>query len=94
MDTVDNMAAYAHIEHLMEMRYRLPELMEAKGWTAYRLAEESKGRISMRTIYRIVKQRGRVSQFDGALVEALCDTLGVGIADLLERERPPKKKAK
>lgn len=86
------MAAYAQIEHLMEMRYRLPELMEGKGWTAYELAKRSNGRISMRTIYRIVKQEGRVTQFDGALVEALCDTLGVGIAELLEREKPKRGK--
>ena len=66
--------------------------MEAKGWTAYELAKRSKGRISMRTVYRICQQEGRVKQFDGGLVEALCDTLGIGVGDLLEREKKPKKR--
>jgi hypothetical protein len=72
------------------MRYRLPELIEKRGWTAYELATRSEGRIKLTTAYRLMKKKGRVSQFDGALVEALCDTMGVGIASLLERDKPKK----
>ena len=82
------------VSHPMEMRYRLPELMDAKGWTAYELAKRSEGRISMRTLYRICEQKGRVKQFDGGLVEALCDTLDISVGELLERDRGKSKKGR
>lgn len=77
----------------MQMRYRLPELIEKKGWTAYRLHIESGKRITLSVAYRLVKKRGKVAQFDGDVVEALCDTLGVSIGELLERDTKPKRRA-
>jgi DNA-binding Xre family transcriptional regulator len=70
----------------MLMRLRLPELLDDRGWSAYRLARESKGRISMSTAYRLTKLNGRVQTFDAEMLETLCDVLGVKPGDLLERE--------
>lgn len=80
--------------HPMHMRYRLPELIDKKGWTVYELAKRSEGRIKMNTVYRLVKLDGRVKQFDGELVEALCDTLGVSIGELLERDKTKRSKGR
>ncbi len=69
----------------MEMRLRLPELLDERGLTAYALARDSDGRISEATAYRLVRQRGKVKTFDGDLLDALCDVLGVEPNDVLER---------
>lgn len=86
------MASDPLVSHPMQMRYRLPELIDKKGWTAYELAKRSGGAIKLTTVYRLVRQQGRVKQFDGALVEALCDTLGVSLGELLERDKSKKGK--
>lgn len=72
----------------MLMRLRLPELLDARGLTAYALAKQSEGRISMSTAYRLVRLEGRVQNFDADMLEALCDVLGVSPGELLEREAP------
>jgi len=69
------------------LRLRLPELLEERNLTPYRLARASGGRISLTTAHRLVRQRGRVRQFNGAVLEALCDVLGVQIGDLFQRSR-------
>lgn len=69
----------------MEMRLRLPELLDERDMTAYALAKQSNGRISEATAYRLVRQRGRVATFDAALLDALCDIFGVSPNDVLER---------
>jgi hypothetical protein len=53
------------------------------------LAKASGGRISMSATYRIVKLKGKLSTFDAALLDALCEVLGVGPATLFDR-RPPR----
>ena len=72
----------------MQMRLRLPELLteHKPRLTAYAVAKASNGRISLSTIYRLNRGRGRVSSFDAGLLEALCDVFGVGPGALLERE--------
>jgi DNA-binding Xre family transcriptional regulator len=79
----------------MEMRLRIPELLQARGLTAHAVAKRSKGRIDSSTLYRIVRARGAMEYFHGPLMEALCDVLDVAPGDLLERdataERPPAK---
>ena len=72
----------------MQMRLRLPELLaeHKPPLTAYAVAKASGDRISLSTIYRLNRNRGRVASFDGELLEALCDVFGVGPAALLERE--------
>jgi DNA-binding Xre family transcriptional regulator len=54
--------------------------------TAYAVAKASGGRIKMTTIYRLTGNGGRVANFDGELLEALCDVFGVQPGELLERE--------
>lgn len=72
----------------MHMRLRLPELLaeHKPPLTAYAVAKASEGRISLTTIYRLNRNRGRVASFDGELLEALCDVFGVGPGALLERK--------
>ena len=72
----------------MRMRLRLPELLaeHKPPMTAYAVAKASKGRISLSTIYRLNRNRGRVANFDGELLEALCDVFEVGPGGVLERE--------
>jgi DNA-binding Xre family transcriptional regulator len=72
----------------MPMRLRLPELLaeHKPPMTAYAVAKASDDRISLSTIYRLNRSRGRVASFDAELLEALCDVFGVGPAALLERE--------
>lgn len=72
----------------MQMRLRLPELLaeHKPPLTPYGVAKASKGRISLTTIYRLNRNRGRVASFDAELLEALCDVFGVSPGALLERE--------
>jgi DNA-binding Xre family transcriptional regulator len=75
----------------MEMRLRLPELLEEHGLTAYEVSKRSGGRISTSTLYRLTRVRGTVELFSATLLEALCDVLGVGPGELLERETKAKR---
>lgn len=70
----------------MDMRLRIPELLEAKGVSPYRLSRESGGRISMSTVYRLKRERGKLDTYRGAILEALCDVLGVTPGELFERD--------
>lgn len=76
------------------VRIRLPEVLDEHKLTAYEVAKRSNGRIIPSTLYRLVRQRGRVKLFDGDLLEALCDVLGVSPGELLEREKPRQRKAR
>lgn len=73
----------------MDMRYRLPELMKARGWTAYRVAKQTGNRISISTVHRIHAKKGKVGAFDPNVVEALMDAFGLGddLNLLLERDK-------
>lgn len=80
----------------MLMRLRLPELLteHKPPLTPYEVAKRSNGRISLSTIYRLTKKQGRVQLFDGALLEALCDVLGIDDPGrLLERDHKKRGKA-
>jgi len=68
----------------MPLRLRFPELLEERGITPYALSKQSRGRISMTTIYRIVRQRGELQSFDMDLLEATCDVLDIDPGDLFE----------
>jgi DNA-binding Xre family transcriptional regulator len=70
----------------MDVRIRLPEVLEERGLTAYEVAKRSNGRIIQATLYRLVRNRGRVRLIDGELLEALCDQLALEPGELLERE--------
>jgi hypothetical protein len=53
--------------------------------TAYEVAKRSDGRVIPSTLYRLIRQRGRVRMFDGVLLETLCQILNVEPGALLER---------
>jgi len=80
----------------MDMRLRLPELLEehTPPMTPYAVAKASGGRISEVTLYRLVRAGGRVAMFNADLCEALCDVLGVRPADLFERDTNKPKRRK
>jgi hypothetical protein len=99
------MVAVVPILYRMDVRLRIPELMAARGWkTAYALSRESQGRITLPRAYRLVKSEGRLDTFGADVLELLCETFGVGPAELFETdaeeaarvaaERPAKKRAK
>lgn len=80
----------------MQMRLRLPELLKEHKppLTAYAVAKASGGRIKLTTIYRLNRNKGKVANFDGELLEALCDVLRVEPGRLLEREGTKGKRTK
>jgi DNA-binding Xre family transcriptional regulator len=77
----------------MDMRLRLPELLEERDLTAYEVAKKSGGRISPSTLYRLSRDKGYVESFSSSLLEALCDVLEVEPGELLEREAKRRKRS-
>jgi DNA-binding Xre family transcriptional regulator len=72
----------------MDMRIKITELLKAKGWTWYQLAQESDRQISPSAAYRLVEKNGEIKRFDAKLLDALCDTFGIkDMNDLLERDK-------
>src|SRR5438876_652681 len=69
------------------IRLRFPELLKQRGLTGYALSVATGGKISMSTVYRWVRARGRVKTIDTALLEALCEALDAGPAEVLEFKR-------
>jgi putative transcriptional regulator len=67
---------------------RLEELLKARGWTDYKLSQESGIGANVIGKYR----RNLVTRPDLAIVSRLCETLQCGIGDLMEYL--PDKKAK
>lgn len=70
----------------MPIRLRFPELLEERGLTGYALSVATGGTISMSTVYRWVRARGRIQTIDTGLLEALCDALNAGPGEILELE--------
>jgi DNA-binding Xre family transcriptional regulator len=68
------------------MRLRLPELLQARGLTAYKLAALSGGRISESTAYRLTDAEGRLQTYGAQILDALCKVLEVEPGDLFERQ--------
>jgi DNA-binding Xre family transcriptional regulator len=68
------------------MRLRVPELLAARGITAYQMAKQSEGRISVSQAYRLCEDEGRFGFVSAEILDALCDVFGVSPGDLLERE--------
>jgi DNA-binding Xre family transcriptional regulator len=76
----------------MDMRLRIPELFEEKGITPYRVSRDSGARISLATIYRLKRTRGRLDTYKSRMLDALCDVLDVTPAELFERDKPAKRR--
>jgi DNA-binding Xre family transcriptional regulator len=68
------------------VRLRLPELLKERGVTAYAVARDSGGRLAIRSLYRLVKRRGRVTMVSAKTIEALCDVLRASPNELIELE--------
>ena len=64
------------------IRLRVADVLEQRGWTAYRLAREAK--ISMPVAYRLAKRYGNFRRLDLVTLDVLCQTLSVQPGDLLE----------
>lgn len=63
--------------------FRLAELLEEKGWSAYRLAKESG--IPQPTVYRLLSDRDDTdARISLRMLDKLCETLGCSVAELLE----------
>jgi DNA-binding Xre family transcriptional regulator len=63
--------------------FRLAELLEDKGWSAYRLAKESG--IPQPTVYRLLSDREDTdARISLRMLDKLCETLGCTVAELLE----------
>jgi DNA-binding Xre family transcriptional regulator len=70
----------------MDMRIRIPELLNERGLSWYALARESQGRISPSAAFRLTEAKGRIKRFDAKLLDALCDVLNVDPNGLLQRD--------
>ena len=69
------------------MILRLKELLKEKGMSPYAFSKASRGRVSMSSVYRIVRMRGRIAMFDARLLDAICDVLHVEPDQLFDRTR-------
>ena len=79
--------------HVMDvLRLRLPELLAEREMTPYALAKASAGRVSLSTAYRLTRNKGKVRYLDAELLETLCDVFDVEPGELLEREKPARKR--
>ena len=67
------------------MRLRLPELLEQRGLSGYGLAKLAKGRLSLSTVYRLLRRRGRFDRITAEHLAAFCDALDVDPGELLDR---------
>ena len=70
------------------IRFRLEELLTARGWSDYRFAQETGIGANVIGKYR----RNLVKRPDLAIVNMMCETLKCGASDLIEHV--PDKKAK
>jgi DNA-binding Xre family transcriptional regulator len=64
------------------IRFRLSEVLEARGWTAYRLAQETG--LTVPTVYRLANPRQDFGRFTSDTLDRLCSALSVQPGDLLE----------
>lgn len=69
----------------MPIRWTIPDLLEKKGWTAYRLAQETG--LTIPAAYRLAK--GEVIQrIDADTLEKLCRVFEVEPGEILELDPP------
>jgi DNA-binding Xre family transcriptional regulator len=67
---------------LAMIRWKIPELLAERGWTPYRLAQESG--LTMPAAYRIAGGRA-VQRIDAATLETMCEVFRAEPGDLIER---------
>jgi DNA-binding Xre family transcriptional regulator len=66
------------------IRWRLPELLEKRGWTAYRLAQETG--LTVPAAYRLAKEGRELQRLDMETLDTLCRVLRVKPGQLLTYE--------
>ncbi len=64
------------------IRFRLPELLARRGWTPYRLAQETG--LTVPTAYRLANPALRFGRFTADTIERLCTALEVQPGELLQ----------
>jgi len=64
------------------IRFRLAEVLQRKGWTPYRLAQETG--LTVPTAYRLADPDQRFGRFTADTLDRLCRALDVQPGDLLE----------
>ena len=78
---------------MKEIRWKLGEQLQARGVTAYRLAQQLEKRVSRNTVYAIARGDAKGVQFDtlAAVLEALERESGrpVALTDVLEEIEQP-----
>jgi DNA-binding Xre family transcriptional regulator len=70
----------------MAIRLRFPELLKERGLTGYALSVATGGKISMSTVYRWTRTRGRIQTINTDLLEALCKVMNASPGEVLELE--------
>lgn len=75
---------------MLDMRIRLPELLDEHETNAYALAMASNGRLAPNTVYKLVAKQGVVRYLDARTLQAIYDTLGLkSLDELLSADPPP-----
>lgn len=64
------------------IRFRLAKVLKERGWTAYRLAKET--RLTAPTVYRLADPAQEFGRFTVDTLDRLCAALQVQPGDLLE----------
>ncbi|MDQ6830160.1 MAG: helix-turn-helix transcriptional regulator [Gemmatimonadota bacterium] len=64
------------------IRFRLPEVLARRGWTPYRLAQETG--LTVPTAYRLANPGLRFGRFTADTIERLCVALEVQPGELLQ----------
>lgn len=84
LSTADTNVTVQPMELLTAMiRWRIPDLLKERGWTAYRLAQETG--LTVPAAYRLARG-GPVKRIDADTLERLCEAFQCQPGDLLERE--------
>jgi hypothetical protein len=77
----------------MDMRIRLPELLDEYGTNAHALAMASNKRLALNTVYKLVARRGVVKYMDAGTLQAIYETLKLKSRDELLSPDPPPPRA-
>lgn len=73
------------------IRLRVAELLEERGWTAYRLAKEAG--LTMPVAYRLADPSGEFARLESSTLEKLCEVFDVQPGELLVWEKPKRRKS-
>jgi putative transcriptional regulator len=74
------------------VRWKIAGLLKRRGWTAYRLAQETG--ITVPAVYRLARQNAQMGRVEGVTLDKLCDALECQPGELLEHipDKPRRKR--